>query len=117
MNPWWYVPIYLGCIVAAPFVIWVIWFIAMFTYGYIGGNNLDDGDLDYFDALGDEDFLGMNVLIGWILWPLGISFALLVMTGVVFWSFTSAIFGSISLNLKGVTKAVNKSVDNRRKKN
>jgi uncharacterized membrane protein YciS (DUF1049 family) len=111
-----YVGMYILGIVCAPLVLAVLWFIGAFFYSYIGGNELDDGELNYFAFVLNEGILEMNVIVGWLLWPLGIAIGTIVCIGFVVYHTCSWLGSSMNLNKFSLTDRINNSIRSRKKK-
>lgn len=106
--------LYIACIFLAPLICWVLWFIGGFFYSYVAGNEIEDGDLNYFSMVGDEGFLVVNIWV-WILWPLGLALASLVCIGYIVYGLGSWLGASLNLHKINLTDRINNSVRNRKK--
>jgi len=82
LSGWQMFGAYIGMMVATPFIYWILWFVAVFIHSYVGGNPIKVGALNYFksfDAASDRKidqeaagvWMGINIFIGWLLWPIG----------------------------------------------
>ncbi|WAX21854.1 hypothetical protein [Stenotrophomonas phage RAS14] len=82
LSGWQMFGAYIGCMIASPFLYWILWFVGTFIHSYVGGNRIKVGALNYFksfepvsDRRTDQEaasfWFGFNMFVGWLLWPIG----------------------------------------------
>lgn len=125
-----YVIIYFTGFFLSPFVYWMLWFLATLSRGYLAGDHLDPGDLNYYNSFkGDTDgsWSAFNFFMGVLAWPLGylmaaVAFIITIIYSLIKWisyaidSYWGESRSGDRLDFPRLTEALNKKNQRRNKK-